>query len=123
MNTTTPKTTSKRVIAWGLINSAYGYCAWLAVYGNSGAKNLFIFVLWIALISSVLVSCNEDLRQKAQKKGRSIPAWLSVAFDVSLMCFLAWHGWTWCAIGTLIECGAQANTYDPQYNNTAKEKQ
>ncbi len=56
-----------------------------------GAKNLAIFIAWLFFVAS-LSYYSKDLRIESFKRGRTVPVWFDISFDVLVCGFLVWHG-------------------------------
>jgi len=92
-----------RAIYWTATNSAMAALAWYAVNGSMGAANVLVFVTWfvLSLVSLSFFLPDEEI-EKIQKKGRSVPAWMSFVYDTAFVLFLVWNGWFLTAIATTL---------------------
>ena len=82
----------KRVFEWLLINGVLAIALYFGfVEGVEGAYNVAMLVTWFTIITSPFYFADEMI-QKMRKKGRSVPKLISLAFDFSVLFFLAWHG-------------------------------
>lgn len=80
----------KRIFLWFIINSAIAVLGILGlVYAITYAKNIFFFTIWVVTIMYIIGLCVEDIRTEIRKKGRSVPAWLAVTYDIGIILLLA----------------------------------
>jgi hypothetical protein len=80
----------ERFVSWLFINSAFGVCAVLGLfYQRVWAKNILLFGVWTFALLMTVAAMSPDVQRLARKKGRSVPQWLSVGFDVALIVALA----------------------------------
>lgn len=101
-----------RICLWVITNSATAWCVWEAVINKSaGAINLLVFGTWVFVVSALFVVFSDEAKGKMASKGRSVPAVLSHGLGVIFVCFLAWNGWWFTAIGFLFLENAEALIY------------
>lgn len=82
-----------RSISWCLLNGGVFALAILGVqYGEEWALNIFKFLLWMVVVLYGIGLSSPDSRSALSKKGRSVPAVVSLLFDLSLAIFLAAYG-------------------------------
>lgn len=112
-----------RFIKWLAINGAMVWCAWTAVGGSEGPGRVLAFVAWFhAAIYWLSALATHEATAKAVAKGRSVPAWLSHGYNISMAIFLVWHGWWWTAIAFVLLTIAESAIYHNPKLEIAKRK-
>lgn len=82
----------KRAITWWIVNAACAGLLYVGYFlGVEGAKNLFLFLVWLNLLTC-LCMLNGDVQKSIREKGRSVPAWISVGYDVAMVAVMVWIG-------------------------------
>ncbi len=102
-----------RRLRWTIENLILAACLWFG-FGPErmeGARNVAIFYLWLALISS-FISYAPDIRAKFQERGRGVPAALDNLVSTACIFFLAWQGHWVLAVVLLVIVGNITNLYD-----------
>ena len=70
-------------IFWITVNFGLVAAAVLGLYqNNDSAMNVLVFVTWMEFVCAILLCMQKDAQEKMKKKGRSVPAWISVSCDV-----------------------------------------
>lgn len=88
-----------RVLQWLIQNSIFVSIAFLALVKHVvWADNLLSFFTPLFCVIG-LVYTTEDARKTAAKKGRAVPAWLSVFSDLTIIVIAACAGRYWIAAG------------------------
>ena len=101
-----------RLLRWTAMNGLLVWCAWAAVIqGNIGAGRVLCFAVWFFAVMTWIGACNSELKAKADAKGRSVPAWVSHGFGISLAVLFLWHGWWGCAVAMVLMEMAEAAVY------------
>lgn len=81
-----------RVLKWFVINGLFVACMYLGFYEqHEGAYNVAMFMAWIAIVLSPLMLMG-DVLKAMNKKGRSMPAWISISFDIMVVLAFVWFG-------------------------------
>lgn len=79
-------------IQWVLVNGAFAACLYFGyIEGVEGALRVAFFLAWFAIICS-LPTASEEVRKKMRENGRTIPAWVSVPFDIAVTVVFVWFG-------------------------------
>lgn len=90
--------------------------AWMAYQAMSNENqwcwNIVRFWLWWAVILAA-ASNADGVKEIIVKKGRSIPAWLSLAYDACLSVYLAAYGHFFFAAMVMIMTMCQQAAYTP----------
>lgn len=83
-----------RAIQWTLFNGAICACAWFGyVEGNEYCSNIFAFASGSALFFGVLsFFVSSKSKDDIKKKGRSVPAFVSVMSGLFLIAICAAYG-------------------------------
>lgn len=101
-----------RFLQWAITNGLFGWFTWMAVIqGNIGAGRVLCFAVWFFAIMTWLGACNDELKAKVAAKGRSVPAWVSHGFGMSLAVLFLWHGWWGCAVAMVLMEMAETAVY------------
>jgi hypothetical protein len=110
------RTTHRRAIKWALINGAIATLAWFAVIEQvEGAGRVLTFISWAFAILFLLAAGNSQVSAEARRIGRSVPAWLSHGYGLTILCALVWHDWIGTAIAwALIEIAEVVVYADPE---------
>ena len=95
----------KKILLWILVNGAFGYLAIQGMfYGVKLMDNVFMFFLWVAVILNTFTGFNHRINKLAPKV-RSVPSWLSIAYDIAMVIGLAASGrfitaaaWLWASV-------------------------
>jgi Na+/H+ antiporter NhaA len=82
-----------RKIRYVACNGAFATLLYLGITeGVTGAAN--IAMVWAWFVSIMTLFCmNDDAVEKMRQRGWAMPAWFDVAFAVSIVAFMVWHGW------------------------------
>ncbi|OLP04468.1 hypothetical protein [Rhodoferax antarcticus] len=84
------------------MNGTFAALVWAAtVQGVQGAGNIVVISVWMLLLTTPLMFI-ADLQAILASKGRSVPAWVDVAFDLAMVSALLWHGWMVTGVAYLI---------------------
>jgi hypothetical protein len=84
----------KRKILWYLINGFVAFCLYKVMVDNQQwCKNIVLFTCWFSSIIWLVTVFVEDSARAIYEKGRPVPVWLSVPFDIVLSFFLIANGW------------------------------
>jgi hypothetical protein len=110
------KTSHRRAIKWALVNGTIATLAWFAVIEQvEGAGRVLTFISWAFAILFLLAAGNSQVSAEARRIGRSVPAWLSHGYGLTVLCALVWHGWIGTAIAwALIEISEVVVYADPE---------
>jgi hypothetical protein len=100
-----------KVVGWILINGAMATLCVAGVWFEiAWAGNLFKFVLWFATITYVLGALAKGLRTptyvEVESKGgfrSTVPAWISILYDILITVLLAACGWFFYATLNVIQ--------------------
>lgn len=85
----------KRKLTWILLNGLFSASIFYGFFmGVNGAKNLTIFWAWFVFISS-LALFTESSQKTLKEKGRPIPAWIDVTYDVGIVCVFVYFSAFW----------------------------
>lgn len=91
-----------RLIKWFALNTIFALCLYFGLYENiDGARNVAIFIAWFCFSVS-LFALHEDVINSIKSKGRSVPVFVDVTFDLSVIFALVWSGWIITAIAYVI---------------------
>lgn len=81
-----------KAIKWFLINGLFGFAIYMGfVEQHEGAYNLAMFLSWFVIIVSFFMMADQVI-EKMKKQGRSVPAWISISFDISVTITIIWFG-------------------------------
>ena len=117
----------KKFPLWCLLNGALGYCAYLGtVEGVGWAGNVVKFTLWYMCITFLLTNfAPPPVKVTLRQKGKPVPDWLSLSFDLALAILLAAYGWFFYATLAVIQAalylGLYAESDTPSTGDTTKE--
>lgn len=82
----------KRAIKWTLWNLGIAACIYGAILNEQWAKNILWFWLIVSALLLPMSAIIPEVREKARKKGRSVPAFIegitSLAFIIALVGFV-----------------------------------
>ena len=108
---------------WIVLNAAMGYSAyWWLYLGNEFVGNALSFYLWINLIISVgWYALSTKIKPDDEIISRSVPAWIAVTFDFSLMLFLAAYSHYVLASVVFVQCVQEASTFN-NFENERKRR-
>lgn len=103
----------KRKIQWLLLNGGMGFMIYFGFFkGAKWATNIVLFWIWLTLFSSILMCCTEDLKKKAQDRGRAMPKEVSYIYDTIFLLVLVATGWFVTAVAYLIASLCEHFIYD-----------
>ena len=103
----------KRAMHWAILNGALlGLIIDAIVYHETWALNVVRFAIWAMTVLATVAILSKDVRMKARAKGRSVPKWLSVTYDLAIIALLASAGHFWCAGAWLWQMMCEAGIYD-----------
>lgn len=80
---------------WVLINGLLGICLYFGyVEEVEGAKNIALFIAWLAIVSNILMFFIDSDKMVLQMKeeGRSVPSFISITYSLLVTGFLLWFG-------------------------------
>ncbi len=90
----------RKAVTWLLFNGVFAVLAYMAVVdGVQWASNIVRSVVWVSVILYVLLMffidemIDSEPEFATTKAMRSVPKWLSVAFDMCLMLLFVYAGW------------------------------
>ncbi len=83
----------KHALIWLLINAGTSYAFYLGVNGNQGAANIAIFVTWFTFICIFFCIGFEAGCATIKEKGRSVPSYIALPYDILITLFLIYNGW------------------------------
>jgi hypothetical protein len=87
-----------RHLKWFLINGLFAVLLYFGFIENiDGAKRLAIFMVWLLLVFTFFIF-KDEIQKKLQTRGRPVPAWMDVTYDIGVICFLIWFGAWWTGI-------------------------
>lgn len=82
----------KRTFMWFLLNGIFGLAIYLAYFqGVAGAERVAIFWAWALFVMSP-VYMHSDVVDKMRERGRALPQWIDVLFDMSVVVIFVWFG-------------------------------
>ena len=85
-----------KAIKWTAINGAMFACLWVGLNGYSqGVLNIGLFFTWFSILASLLL-LSTDVREEMEAD-YSVPQWVDVTFDVSVIMLLVFHGYMFTA--------------------------
>ena len=105
--------TAKRIFVWVAINGGMAAAMWYGIVENvDGARNVFMFMVWLSFVASLFLM-SEEMQKHIKKRGRSVPRWMSVPYDIAVTMFMVWFGLWWSGaaycIASLMQEGAFIN--------------
>ena len=103
-----------KILKWFLVNALIdSMLVWGIVYGNPNAKNVGLFFLWTYSILAIISILPKDQKivKKLRKKGRSVPAGVSIFVDICTIVFLAYYGYFFLAVLWLFQMGAESKSF------------
>ena len=81
------------VIAWIIFNGLF------MIFGIAGlflkvkwSENIFVFFVWLIFILSLIEVSNKEIKKIVQERGRVIPEWVSMTYDIIIIGMLAAAG-------------------------------
>jgi hypothetical protein len=91
------------LVVWLFLNGFMGFMVFNGLFlDKAWAVNILLFGVWTLTIVHTCVSFSDEAKTKARQKGPSIPRWLSIGFDLTIIVCLASFGrffsaaaWTW----------------------------
>lgn len=106
-------TTSRpfRAFRWFLFNGLCSTACWYGVNGVKGAANVYMFFLGVSVFTGIIIRFSKETRDKMKSKGPSVPLWVSVPYDITMITFLVWNDWWWSAFGVMLTMIFEAGTY------------
>jgi len=82
--------------------------------GVAPAWNVFRCIFWYCAIIGILAFLvPRSATDKMRKRGRSIPKWLSKAFDILILLALAWTGHFWMFGFQLLQMISEESVFSP----------
>lgn len=82
----------KRAFKWFLYNGLFAAALYFGfVAGVENAQRVALFIVWVMAIMAP-VYLHKDVLAKIKEKGRSVPAWIDVTFDLGVLFTLVWFG-------------------------------
>jgi cation transport ATPase len=96
----------KRITLWAVLNIAMLLMAFYGLFqGVTWALNVLLFGVWTVAVLTTGTSFVKETKQSMREQGPSVPRWLSIGSDVTLIFMLAASGhfvsagaWVWQAI-------------------------
>lgn len=77
---------------WIVVNSLFLVAIYVGYFeGVVGAKNLALFFAWVTIVFSFFMLSDASV-DVMKKKGRSVPARISVSFELLVTCLFVWFG-------------------------------
>lgn len=81
-----------RLFNWIAVNGVMLGCLYLGLYeGISGAENIGMFLVWLAIIVSPFLHL-EDCIKTLKERGRTVPQAVNIGFDIAVVGMLVWNG-------------------------------
>jgi hypothetical protein len=92
-----------RILGWFIGSALLVSMLYLGIIqGMEGAVRVASFLIWMTFVFSLFMLSNEFV-QVINKMGRPpMPRWVDVAFDLTLVMFLLWHGWVFSGVAYFI---------------------
>lgn len=99
----------KRALLWWVLNGGVAALFYFGYFeGVGGARNVFLFAVWFNFAVTLCVF-SDTVAKAVYAKGRSVPTWLSGAYDAAMIVTLIWMGlWftgTAYVVTTLLQIG------------------
>jgi len=103
----------KRILYWFALNGGLLALTLVAIVGHEPwALNVVRFAIWAMTALVTIAVLSKDIRAKARAKGRSVPKWISVTYDLAIIVILAASGHFWCAGAWLWQMMCESSIYD-----------
>lgn len=91
-----------RILKWALWNGIFATFLYFGlVRGVSGAENVAVFVVWSLGVIS-LFSLSDEAVKTMVKKGFSVPIYIDIIFDFSVLVCLLWFSYIWAGMAYFI---------------------
>lgn len=86
--------TPKRIVRWFIVNGLMAVLLWYGFGPDriDGARYVYTFALCLSTVLIFVAACHKETTEQLRAKGRGVPTWLCVGYDVACMGFLVWHG-------------------------------
>ena len=115
----------KRIAMFIMLTGLMQFCAiYGLLYHVEWAKNIILFMVWAMGIITTLIFSAKDVRNEIRRKGRSVPAWVSICTDLVILIILASVGRFVTAAAMLWQMACEAAIYeeDKSINNPLQHK-
>ncbi len=101
-----------KVLKWAAINGFIFYCLCFGLFNEvEGLINIAIFAIWVTIVASPFYT-NKDVIKRMAERGRSVPSWVDISFDMSVILVLCYHGWFITSAFLLMSTALQQNGWD-----------
>jgi len=98
---------------WVLINISFA----IAFYGGyfkgiEWLANIFKFFFWFNVISTISCYLSDDAKNRMREKGRAVPRFVTIFYDLSIIIVLAALGKFVLASFWMLQMGAEQSIYE-----------
>lgn len=83
----------KKALLWWFVNAGLAVMLYVGYFrGIEGAQNVVLFVVWLNFALCLALVPAKEVQQSIREKGRTVPAWVSVPYDVVMVAGMVWVG-------------------------------
>lgn len=112
-----PRYPLPKALRWAALNAGIAGMAYAGLTFNNPIVNVAVILIWLNTIILFIACCAYTSEKVTTDKDflktrRSVPAWVSLSFDIGLALLLGWHGWTFTAVAVFFQISLEKMLFD-----------